>query len=160
MHINGTAADGATSGKRNPSAAAARDQRSENQRRGAHGLDQLVGSFGTGDIFAVQGGAVLSASVAEFDLDAHGGEQVASSLNIANLRNVFEDEGFVGEQGGGHARKCGVLCAADAHRAEQRLAAADYEFIHGDEFLLKNPFKRGSGMGVGNREGTLLWGSS
>jgi hypothetical protein len=43
---------------------------------------------------------VLRASVAEFDLGSHGSQQVASGLNVAHLRNVFEDDRFVGEQGG------------------------------------------------------------
>jgi len=47
-----------------------------------------------------------------------------------SLRNVFENDGFVGEQGRGHAGERGVFRAADADGAEQRLAAADYEFIH------------------------------
>ena len=73
---------------------------------------------------------MLGASVAEFDLGAHGGEQVARGLDVAHLRNIFENDGFVGEQGGGHAGERGVLCAADANRAEQRISAADYELVH------------------------------
>ena len=75
-------------------------------------------------------GAVLGASVAEFDFGAHGGEQVARGLNIADLGNILKDDGLVGEQGGGHARECGVFCTADADGAEQRLSAADYELVH------------------------------
>ena len=130
VQVDGTAADGAAAGERDAGAAAAGDERSEDERGGAHGLDQFVGGFGAGEIFAVDGGAVVGASVAEFDLGAHGGEQVARGLNVADLRNVFEDDGFVGEQGGGHAGKRGVFCAADADGAEQRLAAADDEFVH------------------------------
>ena len=73
---------------------------------------------------------MVGASVAEFDLGAHGGEQVARGLNVAHLRNIFEDDGFVGEQGGGHAGKRGVFCATNAHRPKQRLAAADDQFVH------------------------------
>ena len=130
VHVDRTAADGAAAGQRYAGASAAGNQRSENQRGGAHGLDQFIGSFGTGDIFAVNRGAVLGASVAEFDLGAHGGEQVARGLNVAHLRNVFENDRFVGEQCGSHAGKRGVLCATDAHGAEQRLSAADYKFVH------------------------------
>ena len=78
----------------------------------------------------MDGGAVVGASVAEFDFGAHGGEQVARGLNVAHLRNVFEDDGLVGEQGGGHAGQRGILCAADVNGAEQRLSAADYELVH------------------------------
>ena len=130
VQVDGAAADGATAGERDAGAAAAGDERPEDERGGAHGLDQFVGSFGAGEIFAVERGAVVGASVAEFDLGAHGGEQVARGLNVAHLRNIFEDDGFVGEQGGGHAGKRGVFCAANAHRPKQRLAAADDQFVH------------------------------
>ena len=73
---------------------------------------------------------MLGASVAEFDFGAHGGQQVARGLNVAHLRNVFEDDRFVGEQRGGHAGKRGIFRAADAHGSKQRLAAADYKFVH------------------------------
>jgi hypothetical protein len=52
-------------------------------------------------------------------------------LNVAHLRNVFEDDGLVSEQGCGHAGKRGVFSAADANGAKERLTAADYEFVHG-----------------------------
>ena len=53
VEIDGACADGASAGKRDASASAARDQRPEHQGRGAHGLDQFVGSFGRGEIVAV-----------------------------------------------------------------------------------------------------------
>ncbi len=61
---------------------------------------------------------MLRASVAEFDVGSHGGEQPARGFNVAHLRDVFEDDGLFGEQGCGHAGKGGVFCAADADRAE------------------------------------------
>ena len=131
VEIDGAAADGAAAGERDAGVSAAGDQRAEDQRGGAHGLDQFVGGFGGGEGGAVDGGAVLGASVAEFDFGAHGGEQVARGLDVADLRNVFEDDGLVGEQGGGHAGERGVFRAADADGAEQRLSAADYELVHG-----------------------------
>ena len=73
---------------------------------------------------------MVGASVAEFDFGAHGGQEVPGGLDVADLGNIFEDDRFVGEQGGGHAGECGVFCAADADGAEQRLAAADDEFVH------------------------------
>ena len=130
VHVDGAAADGAAAGQRDAGASAAGDERSEDERGGAHGFDQFVGGFGAGEIFAVKRGAVLGASVAEFDLGAHGGEQIARGLNVAHLGNVFEDDRFVGEQSGGHAGERGVLCAADTDRTEERFAAADDEFIH------------------------------
>ena len=73
---------------------------------------------------------MLRASVAEFDFGAHGGEQAARGFDVAHLGNVFENDRLFGEQGGGHGRQSGVLGAADANRAEQRIAAANYELVH------------------------------
>ena len=73
---------------------------------------------------------MLGASVAEFDFGTHGGQEVARGLNVANLGNVLENDGFVGEQRGSHTRECGVLRAADPDSAEQRVSAADDEFVH------------------------------
>ncbi len=70
------------------------------------------------------------ASEAEFDFGAHGGKKFARGLDVADLRDVFEDDGFVGEQGCSHAGKRGVFCAADADCAEKGVAAADDEFVH------------------------------
>ena len=74
--------------------------------------------------------AVLGAAVAEFDFGAHGGEQLARGLDVAHLRNVFENHRLVGEQGRRHGGQCGVLRAADADRSEQRVAAANHQFVH------------------------------
>ena len=73
---------------------------------------------------------MLGAAVAELDLGAHGGEQPALGLDVAHLGNVFENDRLFGENGGGHGRQRGVLGAADANRAEQRIAAANDKFIH------------------------------
>ncbi len=73
---------------------------------------------------------MLRAAVAELDFGAHGGEQLALGLDVADLGDIFEDDFVFGEDGGGHAGQGRVFCAADADGAEQRIAAADYEFIH------------------------------
>ena len=70
-------------------------------------------------------GAVLGAPVAEFDLSAHGSQQPALGLDIAHLRNIFQDHRLVGEQGRGHGRQRGVFGAADSDRTQQRIAAAN-----------------------------------
>ena len=62
---------------------------------------------------ATDGGAMLGAAVAEFDLGAHGDEQAALGLDVADLGNVFEDDFVFGEDGGGHAGQGGVFCAGD-----------------------------------------------
>ncbi len=75
-------------------------------------------------------GAVLSAAIAELDLGAHADEQLALSLDVANLRDVFEDDFALGKDGGGHAGKRGVLSSGDLDGAEKRVAAAYYKLVH------------------------------
>src|SRR5208283_901762 len=106
------------------------DEWAENEGGGAHGLHQFVGSFGGCQVPAADGGAMLGAAVSQFDFGAHGGEEFAGGFDVAHLRDVFENNRFVGEQGGGHGRERGVLGAADADGTEQRIAAANYKLIH------------------------------
>ena len=130
VQVDGAAADGASSGHGDAGEAGAGDERAEDKRRGAHGLDDLVLRGRVGEDAAGDGGAMLSAAIAEFDFAAHGGEQLALSLDVLDLGNVFEDDLVFGEDGGGHAGQGRVFCAADADGAKQRIAAANYEFIH------------------------------
>ena len=79
---------------------------------------------------ALDAGAVLGAAVAEFDLGAHAGEELALGLDVADLRDVFEDDLVFGEDGGGHAGKGGVFGSGDFDGAEKGVAAAYYELVH------------------------------
>ena len=130
VQIDGPRSDGAAAGQRHARLAHARDQRPQHQRGSAHGLDQLVGSFGIDQIAAADRGAMLRAAIAEFDFGAHGGQQLALGLDVAHLGNVFQDDRLVGEQGRRHGRQRGILRAADAHRAQQRIAAANHKLVH------------------------------
>ena len=73
---------------------------------------------------------MLGATVPEFDFSPHRCQQLARRLYIAHLRNVFQDDGLVRENGGGHSRQGGILSPADANYPQQRISAADHEFVH------------------------------
>ena len=60
---------------------------------------------------------MLGAAIAELHLCAHGNKQPAFGLNIAHLRDVFEDDFVFGENGCGHAGKSGVFSAGNADGA-------------------------------------------
>ncbi len=66
-------------------------------------------------------GAVLGAAVAEFNLGAHAGEELALGLDVLDLRDVFEDDLVFGQDGGGHARESGVFGSGDFNGAEERV---------------------------------------
>ena len=130
VEIDGAGANGASPGQGNTGAATTGNQRPQHERGGAHGLDQFIRRFGSGECARANRCPMMGASIAEFDFRTHGGKQLARGLDIAHLRDVFENHRFVGEQGGRHARECGVLRATDSDGAEQRVTAADYELIH------------------------------
>ena len=130
VEVDGAAADGAAAGHGDAGDAGAGDERAEDERAGAHGLDDLVLGDGVGEDGALDAGAVLGAAVAELDLGAHGDEELALGLDVADLRDVFEDDLVFGEDGGGHAGERGVLCAGDFDGAEKGIAAAYYELVH------------------------------
>src|SRR4029077_12073286 len=92
VEIDGARSNRAAAGERDAGASAASNEGAEDEGGGAHGLDQFVRRFGGGKIFALNGSAVLGAAVAEFDVGAHRGEEIARGLNVADLRNVFEDD--------------------------------------------------------------------
>ena len=79
---------------------------------------------------ALDAGAMLGAAVAELDFGAHGGEELALGLDVADLGDVFEDDLVFGEDGGGHAGERGVFGSGDFDGAEKRVAAAYYELVH------------------------------
>ena len=92
-------------------------------------------------------GAVLRASVAEFDLGAHAGEQLALGLDVAYLGDVFEDDLILGKDGGGHAGEGGVLCSGDFDGAKTGIAATYNK-------LVLSASLRGFGVEIGVWEGT------
>ena len=73
---------------------------------------------------------MLRAPVAKLDFGAHRRQQLALGLNVANLRNVFQDDGLFGKQGRSHRRQRGIFRTADAHGAQQRIAAANDKLVH------------------------------
>ena len=130
VQVDGAATAGAASGPGDAGDAGAGDERAEDKRAGAHGLDDLVLGDGVGEDGALDVGAVLSAAVTEFDLGAHAGEELALGLDVADLRDVFEDDLVFGEDGGSHAGEGGVLGSGDFDGAEKGIAATYYKLVH------------------------------
>src|SRR5689334_1499144 len=130
MKVDGSCADGASAGKRNASSTASRNERSEYERGSTHGLDQFVRRFGRGQIAAGDRGPVLGATVSQLDIRSHSGEQLASGLDVAYLRNVLEHDSLFSKQSCGHGRQGGVFGATHANGAEQRVPAANNQLIH------------------------------
>jgi hypothetical protein len=80
------------------------------------------------------------------------------------LRDIFQDDRFIGKQSSSHGWQGCVFSAADANRPEQRVAAANYKFIHIDivrcEIVTLGIVKAkciAAGRELVNRKGTACW---
>ena len=132
MQVDRAAANGASAGHRYAGHATTCDQRPEDERTGAHGLDDLVLGDRIGECLAANRGAMLRASIAKFDFGAHGGKQLTLRLDVLHLGDVFQRDFIFRQDGSRHARKCGVLSSGNTDCANERVAAAYNEFIHKD----------------------------
>src|SRR6266702_441612 len=81
---------------------------------------------------------MLRPAVAELDLGSHADEELALSLDVADLGDVFENDLAFGEDGGGHAGERGVFGSGDFDGAEKGVAAAYYELVHLSSLLGSN----------------------
>ena len=73
---------------------------------------------------------MMRAAIAQFHFCAHGGQQLAGGFDVAYIGDIFQHHRFVGKQGRRHGRQSGIFCPRNAHRPQQRIAAANYKFIH------------------------------
>ena len=82
---------------------------------------------------------MLGAAVAELYLSAHGDKQLALGLDVADLRDVLEDDLVFRKDGGGHAGKGGVLRAGNADEPSSGLPPRMTNFSMNWELLLQCP---------------------
>jgi hypothetical protein len=99
---------------------------SEDQDRGAHGLDQLVRRKALADRTRVN-------LDAHFFIDghshAHAPEQLDHGRDVLEVRHVGDRHRPVDQQRAGQNRQRGILGARDAHLALERLAPGDLQNI-------------------------------
>src|SRR4051812_36793188 len=77
MHVDGPRSYGTTTRHGNTGATGARDQRTQYQARGAHGLDDIVGRFGPVEMFGVdahRSGLPREPRARVFEQALHGGD--------------------------------------------------------------------------------------
>jgi hypothetical protein len=130
VEVDGATADGATAGHSDASCAGAGDKRTENQRAGAHGLDDLITRYGIRECAAADCRAVTAFSLAQFDSSPHGSEQPAFGFDVAHLGDVLESNLVFSKDGRSHAGQRRILCTGNVNRANQRIAAVDDELVH------------------------------
>ena len=120
-------ADRAPTGQRNAGLTATRQQRSQHQHRGTHGLDQLIRCKRIIQAAGIQ-------LDAEFFVDrnphAHLCQQRQHRRHVVQMRHVRNTQRFGAEDGRAQYRQSGVFCAGDTHLALERDAALDDQLVH------------------------------
>ena len=117
MQVDGAVADGATARQGNAGEPTAGYQRTQHQGRCAHGLDDFVLGGRIGEHAATDGRAVLRTAIAQLDLGAHGDQELALGLDVADLGDILQHHFVFGENRRSHAGKRGIFGAAHPNRS-------------------------------------------
>ena len=113
MQIDRPRADGAAAGSRDPRAAKARQQRTQNQKRRAHGFHQIVGRLELADGVGAQTDLVRALAPALLvDLYPEAREQLEGGANVGEVRHDLIGTGLARQQRSDQNRQRGVLRAA------------------------------------------------
>jgi hypothetical protein len=127
VQVDRARADRAAAGQRHQGLAEARHQRAQDQDRGAHGLDQVVGR----DVAPRRPRIDQDAhALVHHQLHAHLAQQFHRGGDVVQVRHVADLDRLVGQQRGGQDRQHGILGAGDPDLAIERLAAADHDLGH------------------------------
>ena len=101
MKVDRTSADGAATRHSDSSDSGTRNERSKNQRTGAHRLYYFVLRDRIGEDSAADARAVLCTAIPEFNLRTHAFEQLSLRLDVSYLRYVLENDLIFSEDGSG-----------------------------------------------------------
>ena len=120
-------ADRATAGQRHQRLAEPRQQRSQHQNGGAHGLHHLVRRDA---VMQIGGEQVDTERFLARHLHTHPAQERERRADVAQVWNVAHPQRAGGEERGAKDRQRGVLRTRHAHLAGQGHAALDQEFVH------------------------------
>ena len=127
MQVHGARPDGATAGKRHPRPPGARQQRPQRQHRGAHLAHQVVRRRVPAQFRGAERQGPLPAGAR---LDPELAEKRHHGRDVADLRQVVQGQRVFAQKRGREQRQRRVFRAGDGHRAVQRPASADPQFVH------------------------------
>ncbi len=129
VQVHGPGADGAPARQRDPRGAGTREQRPERQDGSPHGADQVVRRLGVRDALCFED-ELCRRKVGHFHARGHVREQLAHGDDVAHARDIAQLHGLRRQQGCGHRRQGGVLCAADGDAAFEAVSPFDGESVH------------------------------
>ena len=90
----------------------------------------------------VAGGDLVVVFAGVVDHDADVAERFGHDPHVLDLRHIREPAALTCQRGGGEQLEGGILRAADANRARQRLAALDAKDLARDRLRVELPVKR------------------
>src|SRR6266850_1662393 len=135
MQIYRASSDGASAGQRNLCFTKACKQWTQHQNRSTHGPYQFIGSF---EEFDMRGGDLVSPELWRKDRRSDVLEQSTLRNNVANVRNVMQNNCLWCQQGGGHAWQRRILRPTDRDSAVESAAARNAKLIHDADRLKEN----------------------
>ncbi|MCY1442021.1 hypothetical protein D9M71_583630 [compost metagenome] len=127
MQVDRARTNGATARQGHFGLAETGNHRAQNQDRGAHGLDQLVGRDQRLDSTGVDFHRQL---FVDHRLDAHAPEQLDHGGDVMQVRQVADRDRAIGQQGRCKNRQGRVLCPGNADFAIKTNAASNNQFVH------------------------------
>ena len=126
MIVDGTRTDPTATGQRDAGPTCAGNQRSQHERRRAHGLHQFIRRFRRHDRWRPQGdGFALHVDVGA---DIH--EKTLHSANVADAGDAAQHNLISRQEGGGEYGERGILRSAGGDEANERCSALDDELVH------------------------------
>ena len=127
VEIDRPDADCAAAGKRDANRAGAREQRSQDEDRGPHGLHELVGGVGGKDF----GDRDRNRFRLRLDPGADVTEDLLHRADVGDPRKVRQAHGLSRQESRREAGQGGVLRAGDGDFSFESRRAVDDELVHG-----------------------------
>ena len=124
--VDGPGPDGAAAGQGDAGLAGPGHQGPQDQDRGPHGLDRLVGGHPAGEAAGIH-----HQGLAVFKLHPHEAQEPFGGADVGQGRHVVEPVHPRGQQGGRDDGQGGVLGPADRNFPLQGNAAFNDDFVHG-----------------------------
>lgn len=136
VQVNRPGADRAATRQRHLRLTPPGQKRPQNQDRGPHAPDKVIGCGGVVDVARCQrqGPSDMTVAFAAVALHRHRGPMLGQQIDhrgdVRQVRQVGQRQGLPRQQARGHQRQGCILRSANGNRPVERPAAADADHIH------------------------------